>query len=112
MTMIISLFIKITYDLANFEPIVAPKTTREIEHDILNQKKEEIILKNFDEVVRKRLIKYGGTGRVFGFLVKMITNDPINQKRKFMLKYYLDDKKIAIYEYKETNSGMLNCCNY
>jgi len=94
-----------TFDLENFEPITAPKTMKEIEQDILNQKKVEIILKNYDEVVRKRLIKYGGTGRIFGFIIKMITNDPINQTRNFMLKYYLDDTNVAIYEYRETNSG-------
>lgn len=78
---------------------------KEIEQDILNQKKKEIILKNYDEIVRKRLIKHGGIGRVFGFLIKMITDVPINQKRDFMLKYYLDDTNVAIYEYRETNSG-------
>ncbi|CAI6358946.1 unnamed protein product [Macrosiphum euphorbiae] len=90
----------------NLNPIEAPKTMREIEEEMLQQKRVEIILKNQDEVLRKRLIKYGGTGIIFGFLIKMITDDPINQGRNFMLKYYLDDTEFAIYEYRETNSGM------
>lgn len=78
-----------------------------MEQDILNQKTNEIILKNYDEVLRKSLIKSGGTGRVFGFIIKMITDNIINKKRNFMLKYYLDDATIAIYEFRETNSGKL-----
>jgi len=71
----------------------------------LKKQQVEIILKNQDEVMRKRLIKFGGTGRVFGFIIKMKTVDPINQQRNFMLKYYLDDTRFAVYEYRETNSG-------
>jgi len=91
--------------LANFEPIEAPKTLRQIKEDQLNKKKVEIILKNYDEVLRKGLIKYESTEMVFGFIIKMITDDPINKKRDFMLKYYLEDTDFAIYEYRETNSG-------
>lgn len=91
--------------LENFEPIIAPKTLREIEEENLNAKRNEIILKNQDEVLRKRLIKYGKVGIVFGFIIKMISDDPINQNRNFMLKYYLDDKEFAVYEYSEINSG-------
>lgn len=97
----------ISYVLETFNPIEAPKTMREIEAEILHQKRVEIILKSYDEVLRKRLIKYGGAGIIFGFLIKMITDDPINQDRNFMLKYYLDDTEFAIYEYRETNSGMI-----
>jgi len=97
----------ISYVLETLKPIEAPKTMREIEEEMLHQKRVEIILKNYDEVLRKRLIKYGGTGMIFGFLIKMITDDPINQARNFMLKYYLDDTEFAIYEYRETNSGMV-----
>ncbi|CAH1732020.1 unnamed protein product [Aphis gossypii] len=99
-------FYRNVYRLESFDPIEAPKTMKEIEEEILNQKRVEIILKNYDEVLRKRLIKYGGTDIIFGFLIKMITDDPINQGRNFMLKYYLDDTEFAIYEYRETNSGM------
>lgn len=91
--------------LENFEPIVAPKTVKEIEQDILNNKEVEKIRKGYDEVTRKRLIRYGGPGRVFRFIIKMITDDPVNKKRNFMLKYYLDDTNVAIYEFTETNSG-------
>lgn len=42
---------------------------------------------------------------VFGFIIKMVTNDPVNAQRKFMLKYYLDDTEFAVYEFRETNSG-------
>jgi hypothetical protein len=95
----------INYILETFNPIEAPKTMKEIEEEMLNQKRVEIILKSHDEVLRKRLLKYGGTGMIFGFLIKMITDDPINRGRNFMLKYYLDDTEFAIYEYRETNSG-------
>lgn len=88
------------------EPIEAPKTLREIEEDKLNEKREEIIIQNQDEVARNRLVEHGGgSGMVFGFIVKMITDDPINQQRKFMFKYYLEDTEFAVYEYNETNSG-------
>lgn len=97
----------ISYFLETFNPIQAPKTMREIEAEMLHQKRVEIILKSYDEVLRKRLIKHGGAGIIFGFLIKMITDDPINQGRNFMLKYYLDDTEFAIYEYRETNSGMI-----
>jgi len=71
----------------------------------LNERRVEIILKSHDEVLRKSLIKRGATGMVFAFIIKMVTNDPINKKRDFMLKYYLDDTDFAVYEYRETNSG-------
>lgn len=93
------------FDLANFEPIVAPQTLREIEEEKLNNKRNEIILKSQDEAQRKRLIKYGGEGIIFGFLIKMITKDSINTSRNFMLKYYLDDKDFAVFEYNIINSG-------
>lgn len=93
------------FDLDNFEPIVAPQTLREIEEDNLNKKRNEIILKNQDEAQRKRLIKCGGEGIIFGFLIKMVTNDSINNSRNFMLKYYLDDKDFAVFEYNIINSG-------
>ncbi|XP_001949545.2 EF-hand domain-containing family member C2-like [Acyrthosiphon pisum] len=101
-------FYKNVYQLGeeNLNPIEAPKTVREIEEEMLQQKRVEIILKNYDEVLRKSLVKDGGPGIIFGFLIKMITDDPINQSRNFMLKYYLDDTEFAIYEYRETNSGM------
>lgn len=51
------------------------------------------------------MIKDGATGMVFAFVVKMVTDDPINKNRNFMLKYYLDDTDFAVYEYRETNSG-------
>lgn len=98
-----------TYNLENFDPIVAPKTQREIREIKRNEKQIEIILKNYDEVLRRRLInKYkDSTGIVLRFLVKMVTHDPANQNRDFMLKYYLNDAQFNIYEYKETNSGKL-----
>lgn len=94
-----------TFCLENFEPFVTPKTVKEIEQDILNDNEVEKIRKSYDEVTRKRLIKYGGLGRVFRFIVKMVTDNPINQKRNFMFKYYLDDTNVAVYEFTETNSG-------
>uniref|UniRef100_A0A2S2P737 EF-hand domain-containing family member C2 n=1 Tax=Schizaphis graminum TaxID=13262 RepID=A0A2S2P737_SCHGA len=99
-------FYKNVYKLETFNPIEAPKTMKEIEEEMLNKKRVEIILKNYDEVLRKGLLKVGGAGMIFGFLIKMITDDPINRGRNFMLKYYLDDTEFAIYEYRETNSGM------
>lgn len=80
---------------------------KEIEEEKLNKKRVKIILKNQDEVLRKRLIKHSGRGMVFGFVIKMITNDPISQSRHFVLKYYLDDTEFAVYEYTEANSGEL-----
>lgn len=96
-----------TCNLENFDPIVAPKTPREIREIKRNEKQIEIILKNYDEILRRRLInKYKETtGIIFGFLLKMVTHDLNNQNRDFMLKYYLNDAQFDVYEYKEKNSG-------
>lgn len=71
----------------------------------MNAKRKEIILKNHDEVLRKKLISQEGSGVIFVFLIKMITDDPVNQQRDFLLKYYLDDTKFGVYEFRQTNSG-------
>lgn len=42
---------------------------------------------------------------IFGFVIKMIINDPISQSRHFLFKYYLDDTEFAVYEYTGENSG-------
>jgi hypothetical protein len=65
----------------------------------------EIILKNYDEVLRKKLISQEGTGIIFVFCIQMVTDDPINQQRDFLLKYYLDDTKFGVYEVRHSNSG-------
>lgn len=81
----------------------------EIKEEKLNQERVEIVLKNQDEVARRRLIRYyGGKEIIFRFLIKMITDDLINQQRHFIMIYYLDDTGFAIYEFTETNSGKLN----
>lgn len=81
----------------------------EIEQEKLNQKRVETVLKNQDEVARKKLIRYyDGKEIIFRFLIKMISDDVINQQRHFIMIYYLDDTGFAIYEFTETNSGKLN----
>lgn len=104
----INFTLTLMYDSENFEPIEAPKTMLEIEEEKMNQERVEIVLKNQDEVMRRRLIRYGGAEMIFGFIIKMVTDDKINQQRNFMLKYYLDDTEFAIYEFRETNSGKFN----
>lgn len=72
---------------------------------MLHEQRQEIILRNYDEVSRKQLVSQEGTGVIFVFLVKMVTEDPINRQRDFLLKYYLDDTKFALYEFRQANSG-------
>lgn len=91
--------------LEDFSPIESPKTLREIREDQLREKRLEIILKNHDEVLRKSLISREGMGIIFVFLVKMVTDEPIDQQRDFLLKYYLDDTKFGVYEFRQSNSG-------
>lgn len=91
--------------LENFNAITAPKTQKDIKEEELYRKQQEIILKSQDELLRKKLLKIAGTGIVFGFIIEMITNDPINKERNFMLKFYLDDRSFAVYEFRKTNSG-------
>lgn len=81
----------------------------EIKEEKLNQERVEIVIKNQDEVARRKLIKYyDGKEIIFRFLIKMITDDLINQQRNFIMIYYLDDTGFAIYEFNETNSGKFN----
>lgn len=102
-----------TYDSENFDPVEAPKTEWEIREEKLKQERVEIILKNQNEVARRRLIRnYNGTEIIFRFRIKMITDYLINQQRHFIMMYYLDDTGLAIYEFRETNSGKFVCLKY
>jgi Ca2+-binding EF-hand superfamily protein len=73
--------------------------------------REEDTIESWKSLIPKRpktdmKALHGGTGMVRRFRAKLVTTDPINCERVFVISVYLDDGELAVYESKIRNSGV------
>ncbi|XP_050544262.1 EF-hand domain-containing family member C2-like [Daktulosphaira vitifoliae] len=99
-------YYKNVYGLKSFASVVPPKTKRQKLEEELNKIRNATLIKSRDQNVLKRL-RSEADNHVFIFKAKMVSNDPINLSRHFLLKYFFNSNTFGIYEITEPNSGVI-----
>lgn len=49
--------------------------------------------------------RYGLDSNVLNFRAKMVTTDPVDRDRVFIISFYLCDDSISVFEHPQRNSG-------
>lgn len=73
----------------------------------LDQVQLEVTLRRTRTLRRQNIVNYriGFDSHVLRFSGRLISDNPDNDKRYFIIKYFLSDDTIAIFELGERNSG-------